>query len=277
MKNRIIRVFPQKTKATPDDEYVRINTTPSLFDEADSVHISVAFTWDIPRAEFLYNQWKQVANCKIGGAAFKEKGGDFVSGMYLKKGYVITSRGCPNRCWFCGVPEREGNELRELPIVDGYNILDDNFLACSEKHKEAVFEMLKRQSERPRFTGGLEAKILTLKDAEKLFELNPKTMFFAFDTQKDYEPLIEAGKLLQKVGFKKDNHQARCYVLIGYKGDSFEKAEKRLKQVWDAGFMPFAMLYMDFDGKYPKDWKQFQRQWVNPFIVANKIKNIEKS
>ena len=39
---RIIRVFPARTHATPDDDLVRINAIPSLFDEADEVHISVA-------------------------------------------------------------------------------------------------------------------------------------------------------------------------------------------------------------------------------------------
>ena len=66
-------------------------------------------------------------------------------GMYLKKGYVITSRGCPNRCWFCSVPRREGGRLRELPITEGNIVLDDNLLACSRQHIEAVFEMLGRQ------------------------------------------------------------------------------------------------------------------------------------
>jgi len=55
---KILRIFPRRTNATPDDLDVRINTTPTLFDEADEVHISVAFTWDIPRAEWLENQWK---------------------------------------------------------------------------------------------------------------------------------------------------------------------------------------------------------------------------
>lgn len=41
MKKRIIRVFPTKTNATPTDELVRIRETPSFFDEADEVHVSV--------------------------------------------------------------------------------------------------------------------------------------------------------------------------------------------------------------------------------------------
>ena len=47
MSKKIIRVFPRKTNATPDDEEVRIMTTPSLFDEAAEIHISVAFSWDL--------------------------------------------------------------------------------------------------------------------------------------------------------------------------------------------------------------------------------------
>ena len=57
---RIIRVFPRRTKATPVDEDVRVNCGPELWDEADEVHISVAFTWDLPRAEWLAKQWAHV-------------------------------------------------------------------------------------------------------------------------------------------------------------------------------------------------------------------------
>ena len=141
---KVIRVFPRKTKATPTDDAVRINCGPELWDEADEVHISVAFTWDIPRTEWLAKQWAHVAPVKIGGPATGEKGGDFTPGMYLKHGYVITSRGCPNRCWFCSVPKREG-DIRELPITEGWNVLDDNLLACSDEHIRGVFAMLARQ------------------------------------------------------------------------------------------------------------------------------------
>jgi radical SAM superfamily enzyme YgiQ (UPF0313 family) len=104
---RIIRVFPRKTKATPTDSLVRIGVAPALFDEADEVHISVSFTWDLKKAEELEKSWRYVAPTKIGGPATGMRGEDFTPGLYLKKGYVITSRGCPNRCWFCSVPKRE--------------------------------------------------------------------------------------------------------------------------------------------------------------------------
>jgi hypothetical protein len=273
---KILRIFPRKTNATPTDDNVRINTTPSLFDEADEAHISCTFTWDIPQAEFLYKQWSMAGfNTKIGGVAFGERGGEFISGMYLKKGYTITSRGCPNKCWFCSVPKREGYELRELKIVEGYNVLDDNLLATSENHFNAVIEMLRTQKERPIFSGGLEAKILTKERAEMILQLNPKEMFFAYDTQDDYEPLVEAGKILKGLGYRRETQRARCYVLIGYQKDTFEFAEKRLLQAWDAGFFPMAMLYrspkLDLQ---TKEWKRFQREWANPTIVGYKLKSL---
>lgn len=77
MKKRIIRVFPTKTNATPTDELVRIRETPSFFDEADEVHVSVTFTWDIPIAEWLAKQWEPVATVKIGGPAYNEPGRRF--------------------------------------------------------------------------------------------------------------------------------------------------------------------------------------------------------
>jgi len=122
--------------------------------------VSVTFTYDIPKAELLAEAWRHTGvPVMLGGPAYNTPGGDFTPGLYLKKGYVITSRGCPNNCWFCSVPVREGG-LRELPIVDGNNILDDNLLACSEDHIRAVFTMLERQKERPLLTGGLEARLI---------------------------------------------------------------------------------------------------------------------
>ena len=264
---KVIRVFPRKTSATPDDSSVRIRTMPTLFDEADEVHISTTFTWDLQWTEKAVKQWRGVGRVKVGGPAFYEEGGEFTPGMYLKEGYVVTSRGCPNRCWFCSVPKREGYKVRELKIRDGWIVMDDNLLACSNEHIENVFNMLKRQKVRPIFTGGLEAKLLSRKMAEKLKELKPQRLYFAYDTPDDLEFLREAGKYLRESGFSEKSHCLRCYVLIGYKGDSELKAFKRMQETFEAGFMPMAMLYRDDSGKYDNHWRKFQRQWANPIIT----------
>jgi len=267
---RTIRVFPRQTSATPDDKMVRFDT-PTFFDEADEVDVSVAFTWDIPAAERLAEAWRSVTDrVRVGGVAYGDRGDEFTPGLYLKHGHVITSRGCPNKCWFCDVHKREGG-IRELKIHDGYILQDSNILATSIEHQVAVFEMLERQKERPRFNGGLEAALLTEWHCEWLKRLKPKTMWFAYDTPNDYEPLVLAGRMLAEYGVISD-HNAKCYVLIGYKGDTIDKAEIRLNQTIDAGFMPQAMLYNRLDDK---NWRRFQREWANRWIVATKI-NIRK-
>ena len=269
---KIIRVFPRKTKATPDDELVRIAEPPGMFDEADEVHVSVSFSWDLPISESLAKAWEHVALVKIGGPATGQRSEAFDPGMYIKKGYIITSRGCPNKCWFCNVWRREGDTVRELKIKDGWNVLDDNLLACSDNHIKKVFSMLSRQKTRPEFTGGFEAKRLKQWHVDELVKIKPKQMFFAYDTPDDYEPLVEAGKMLAIAGFNFKNRINRAYVLCGFPKDSFDDAEKRMRQTIDAGFMPMAMLYRNTKGNRDANWMKWSRLWARPAIIA-KLKN----
>lgn len=273
---KIARVFPRITKATPNDSLAYFDGPGMFPPEVDEVHVSVAFTYDLPKAEWLAKQWESIGvPVKMGGPAFNQPGGEFIPGRYVKQGYTITSRGCPNHCWFCAVPQREGG-LHELEIKDGWNILDDNLLACSDEHVKKVFEMLSRQPEKAVFTGGLEAKILKPWHAKELAKLKPSRMYFAYDTPDDYEPLVNAGRLLQEAGIKSSSHTMMCYVLIGYRGDTFEKAEKRLTDTVKAGFMPYAMLYKDAEGNEDSGWSKYQREWLRPEIVSSKMSKILK-
>ncbi|MDR1021211.1 MAG: hypothetical protein LBL73_10670, partial [Synergistaceae bacterium] len=249
---------------------------PKDLPDTREVHVSVAFTYDMPKAEKLAEAWARTGlPVKLGGPALNQPGGDFVPGLYLKQGYVITSRGCPRRCWFCSVPVREGGKLRELPITDGWNVLDDNILACSEQHIHGVFAMLKRQEKHPVFTGGLEAALLRPWHVELLREVKAARMYFAYDTPEDYEPLVLAGRLLRDGGITKASHRAACYVLIGYPTDTPDAAGARLRAAWEAGFVPYAMLYRDGTGAADADWRRFQRAWVRPEIVLCRLKNYQ--
>ena len=268
----IARVFPRRTKATPTDDYSFIGE-PGLFtpDDIAEVHISVSFSWDLAEAERLAESWRRIAPVKIGGPATGARGEAFEPGVYLQAGYVITSRGCPNRCWFCGVPGREG-EVRELPIREGRNVLDDNLLACSRPHVEAVFDMLEAQKGPVKFTGGLEAKRLEPWHVGRLKDLRPKEIFFAFDTPDDLEPLIEARRLFRAAEYGNRNNLF-CYVLIGFPGDTFAAAEDRLKKITRLDMCPMAMLYRDRAGGKPDDWRKFQRAWARPALIFGKRDN----
>ena len=234
-------------------------------EDISEIHISVTFTWDLPEAEILAQQWSRYGNVKIGGPATGMRGEAFTPRLYLKQGYVITSRGCPNHCWFCSVPVREGN-IRELPIHDGWNLLDDNILACSEQHIRTVFDMLKRQKHKAEITGGIEAKLLQSWHVDLFKQLRPKQIFFAYDTPDDLPPLEHAAHLFKQADYF-SRSVLRCYVLIGYPGDSFAFATKRLETVKALGFCPMAMLYRDKKGETTHDWRKFQRSWTRPAAI----------
>ncbi len=265
-----IRVFPRRTAGTPDDDGVYIGY-PDLFVEADKVLIDVTFTWDKQVAEVMAEAWKDVAPVEIGGVAYGTRGEEFIPGRFLKRGYVITSRGCNNHCWFCTVWRRDGSP-RELEIKDGWIVQDDNLLQCSEKHIRGVFEMLKRQKRKAIFSGGLEAAMLQDWHIDLLTDLRPAQMFFAYDTPDDYEPLVIASKRLRDAGFTRNHLYA--YVLIGHPKDTFADAEDRLKRVKELGITPFAMLYRDAKGNTKPDWRKLQRMWSRPAIIFSNLKAI---
>lgn len=265
----IARVFPRKTSATPNDEYAFVGDIPLFLpDDITEVHISVTFTWDLPEAERLVYSWSRIAPTKIGGPATGQRGEGFTPGMYLKKGYVVTSRGCNNNCWFCSVPKREG-ALRELPITEGHNVLDDNLLACSASHIRAVFGMLSRQKgNKVILSGGLEAKLLRPWHLELFEEAKVQEAFFAYDTPDDLPPLEEASKILRASSWHRP-YRTRCFVLCGYPGDTISKAEERCMTALQLGFFPFAMFYRSPDGKNTKnsEWTKFQCSWTRPAAI----------
>lgn len=262
---KIARVFPRRTSMTPNDKDAYIGL-PTLFaPKYDEIHISITFTWDLYKIGFLIKNWEAYGKIKVGGSALDDRGSNFVSGMYLKRGVTITSRGCPNRCSFCFVPGREG-KIRELPIVEGNSVQDNNLLACSKEHVRKVFAMLKKQKH-VEFAGGLESSKITDELVEQLRGLSIYQLWVACDHPSAEKPLIAAVKRLSKY-FKRD--KIRCYVLIGYKNDTIEKADNRLRRAWEIGTLPYAMLYKDEGNtSHSKEWKQFQRKWTRPAIIKS--------
>lgn len=272
---RIIRVFPRKTKASPDDALAYFGP-PDLFAAADEIHVDVTFTYDKIIAERLAEQWRFVAPVKIGGVAYGDPGAEFVPGRYIKAGYIFTSRGCPRRCWFCSVWKRDPVP-RLLPIIDGWNILDDNLLACPRPHVEAVFAMLRRQKCRVQFTGGLEALSLEDYQVELLASLTPRpNCFFAYDPGDKFETLEHAARRLLAAGFTARSHRLRCYVLVGFPKDTLDAADGRLRAIAGIGFTPHAMLWRPETPSQEKwtpgtEWRGFQRRWARPAIIHARV------
>lgn len=268
----VLRVFTQGTSATPHDDMVQIGDPPLWKYPTEEVHISVTFTWDKAEGERLKRAYQKIyKTVKIGGPAYNDAGGEFMPGMYVKKGITITSRGCPRSCQFCFVPKREGT-IRLLPIQAGHDIFDNNILACPREHIEAVMQMLSEQRKAARFSGGIDARLVEEWWVKQLAELRLDILFTAYDRPSQWEAVKKAIPMMRGAGF--DRRKIGCYVLVGQMGDTLEDAEQRLEAIWELGGMPFAMYSQDSKGtgKIAGEWRPLIRKWTRPAAMFSSHK-----
>lgn len=261
-----IRVFPKRTAHIPDDALAFVGDPPLWRPDADEVHVSCTFTWDKVEAERLQYAWGQYyPKVLLGGPAFDSPCDTFTPGMYVKQGITYTSRGCDNNCPWCFVPKREG-KLRLLPIQPGYIVQDNNLMQCPREHQLAVYEMLKGQGKAAVFSGGIQASLVDEWVAGQFRQLRIHEVWLACDSNGAIEPLREATRLLSFL--KRD--QLRCYVLVGFNGETIQQAHKRLEAVWAAGCMPFCQFYRDGSGKrmpLTPEWQDMVRGWSRPAMM----------
>ena len=271
---RVLRVFPRRTALTPTDDMAVVGDPPmeGMRPEADEVHVSCTFTWDRERAEYLAQAWGQYyPTVKLGGPAFGTPVNGFKPGMYVRDGVTFTSRGCNNHCPFCLVREREG-KLREYDeFAEGYEVNDNNLLQCSQHHIDKVLAMLRKQRKAARLSGGLEAARVTDTFAEALRGTRISEVFLAADHNDSLKPLERAINKLSFLGRDK----LRCYVLIGFNGETIQQAKARLLKVWEIGCLPFAQLYQPPTDKritYSQEWRDLQRTWSRPAATKAAMK-----
>ena len=263
MTDDMIRVFVARNQWTPDDDLAFVGYPPLFRPHAADmpVRVSVTFTWHKAEAERLAYAWSAFyQDVQIGGPAYNDPGGPFVPGQFMKLGCTITSRGCPKKCGWCNVPRSEG-ALRELPIMPGWIVQDNNLLACSEPHIRAVFDMLREQGRRIYFNGGLDKHYLQEWHRPLFDSISLGELWFACDTAHDLPALERAARILDGIPLRK----RRCYTMIGYDTETVAEAERRIERVFELGFMPFCQLYQPPDTRtYGPDWRNVRRKWARP-------------
>jgi hypothetical protein len=257
----MIRVFPRRTKWTPTDDLAFVGYPPLFRPPEQPVRVSVTFTWDLPEGTRLAKAWEAYySDVQLGGPAFGDPGGEFEPGRFVVPGVTITSRGCPHQCPWCYVPKRTAG-VREYPIRDGWIVQDDNLLACSRPHIEAVAEMLRRQKRAVHFAGGLDARLLRDWHREVFDGLRVAELWFACDSKYRLPDLERAAKILDGIPERK----RRAYVLMGFGDESLDEAERRVERVYELGFLPFAQLYQGMERQeYGREWRALARKWSRP-------------
>lgn len=180
--------------------------------------------------------------------------------------YGYLSRGCPRKCQFCIVAEKEGMRAHKVANLSQFwsgqkhiKLLDPNLLACPDW--ENLLGQLAGSGAWVDFTQGLDIRLMTNKRNVKYSMLH-----FAWDDPHD---MVTYDKLIKyKDVWKGDFRRRRVYVLTNFNsshsGDLF-----RVYALRELGYDPYIMIYDKIHA--PKETRYLQR-WVNNKRIFRTIK-----
>lgn len=179
--------------------------------------------------------------------------------------YVWFSRGCPRKCNFCVIPNREG-AIKSLNVNWNLNpngkyikIMDNNFFA-NPNYEEAITQLLEI-NQPVLFEQGIDIRILDKNQCYELDELRLyKQLKIAWDNPK--QDITSQLELLTE--YIKP-YKIMCYVLINYNSTK-EEDLYRVNTLRDYGIDPYIMTYGD-KNSYSKDFSR----WVNHKAIFKSV------
>lgn len=189
--------------------------------------------------------------------------------------YGFLTRGCPRRCPFCIVSDKEGFSSHKVADLAEWwagqkniKLLDPNLLACPEH--EDLLEQLAASGEWVDITQGLDARLLTDRNIGLLNSIKLKAVHFAWDNPWDSFIKEKLTFFIKNITMTK--HRKPCvYVLTNY-WSSHEEDLERVYWLRDNGYDPYIMIY---DKPHaPRETRYLQR-WVNNRKIFGKIKRFE--
>lgn len=174
-----------------------------------------------------------------------------------KTAYGFLTRGCPNKCKWCVVPEKEGKiapymDIEEIAVNGRKNIIlmDNNVLAST-----AGLEQIVRLKLRVDFNQGLDARLVTDDIAQLLAKVKwIKRIRFGCDTPGQVAECERATALIDKYGYKGE-YFFYCILL-----NDFKEAFERVNHWKNKGgrFLPHCQPFRDLNNPY-----QIIPQWQN--------------
>lgn len=185
--------------------------------------------------------------------------------------YGYLSRGCPRKCQFCIVAEKEGMRAHKVANLSQFwsgqkyiKLLDPNLLACPDW--ENLLGQLAGSGAWVDFTQGLDIRLMTDKKAAAINNVKYSRLHFAWDDPHD---MVTYDKLIKyKDVWKGDFRRRRVYVLTNFNsshsGDLF-----RVYALRELGYDPYIMIYDKIHA--PKETRYLQR-WVNNKRIFRTIK-----
>jgi len=185
---------------------------------------------------------------------------------WFKDDLGYTTRGCPRRCSFCIVPEKEG----KLRIVADFgdvwtgrsvlHLIDANLTAAPLDHFRRVCADATKARCRLDFSQGLDARLLTDEHAEVVSRtLVDGCIHLAFDHLRDERAVRNAIDTFKRAGVIPS--RLMFYVLIGYDSTPEEDME-RIEILRSMGTNPFVMKYRRSD-----PYQTRLARWVNNVVA----------
>lgn len=199
---------------------------------------------------------RMIENCELDYSIYPE----------CRKSYLWFSRGCPRKCPWCVVPEKEGG-IHPVPVKnlnprgEYVVVCDNNFFAnpewfeaiCYLRHLKFAFDFQ-----------GIDVRVITEYQALTLSRLRHyKQIKFAWDVPGDEQKVLAGIKLLVKYIRP---YRLMCYVLIGF-NSSEEQDLYRVETLRSLKIDPFVMPFNRKD--------LYQRafaRWVNRKEIFKKVK-----
>lgn len=192
--------------------------------------------------------------------------------------YGFLTRGCPRRCPFCIVGEKEGTTSKKVADLSQFwsgqkyiKLLDPNLLACSE-HLD-LLQQLAGSGAWVDFTQGLDARLLTKENIELINACKVKMIHFAWDNPKD-ETTKQALINFCKESRIQDFRKMRVYVLTNY-WSTHQEDLYRVYWLREHGYDPYVMIY---DKPHAPTKTRHLQRWVNNkriFRIIDKFENYD--
>lgn len=179
--------------------------------------------------------------------------------------YGFLTRGCPNHCRWCIVPQKEGGirpymDVDDIAVAgrDYLILMDNNILACG--YGLAQIEKIVRRKYHVDFNQAIDARLVTPEVARMLAKVTwMKRIRFGCDTPAQIAHCECAIELIRSCGYRGEFF-LYCILM------DFAESYRRISH-WrrDKKVIPFAQPYRDIDNPHQRipQWQKDMAHWVN--------------
>jgi hypothetical protein len=246
----------------------------------DTVYISCIFKKNAEQARGVATYYPD-AEINIGGTGISLTNHLSIDNELMKPDYDLypstfsqgyTTRGCPNKCGFCIVPEKEGKiHIAQHPSLfhdkrfDTCMIMDNNLFAAPPLWQDDVFSWFILNQIKMLSPQGWDARLLTENRWALLSAIkHARAIHFAWDDVKEEKHIVRAIDIMKQAGIT-DGHLRRnvsFYVLAGYGSSTFEDALYRCNTLKEMGTQAFVMPYHKKDKRINALARWANRPWL---------------